>query len=164
MNEDIHFKQIRLINQNGEMIGIVDTANALLMAENAGLDLLLINANPENPVARILDYGKYMFEQTKREKEAKKKQKVVEVKELGLKLTTEDHDLSYKIKNAKKFLEDGNKVKISIRFRGREMSYTNQGFDVMKKVADMLSDVASIEKPPKVEGRNMNMFLAPLKK
>lgn len=164
INEAIRFKEVRLIDANGSMIGVVSIETARKMAEDAGLDLALISANPENPVCRILDYGKYMFEQAKREKEAKKNQKVMEVKEVGLKLTTEAHDLGHKLKNATKFLQEGNRVKISIRFRGREMSYQNQGYEVMRKVAETLSDIAQIDKEPKVEGRNMNMFLVPKKK
>lgn len=164
INEAIRFKEVRLIDAQGQMLGVVSIEEANRLADEANLDLVLINANAENPVCRILDYGKYAFEQQKREKEAKKNQKVMEVKEIGLKLTTEEHDLGYKMKNVSKFLADGNRVKISIRFRGREMAYTNQGFEVMKKVADMLSDIAQIDKQPKVEGRNMIMFLNPKKK
>lgn len=164
INEDIKFKQVRLIDADNNMLGVVSLEKARSLADDAGLDLVLVSANPENPVCRILDYGKYKFDQAKREKEAKKNQKVMEVKELGLKLTTEDHDLGYKLKNARKFLNDGNRVKISIRFRGREMAYQNQGFAVMDKVADLLSDVAQVDKPAKVEGRNMNLFLVPKKK
>lgn len=164
INEAIRFKEVRLIDAQGQMLGIVSIEEANRLADEANLDLVLINANAENPVCRILDYGKFVFEQQKREKEAKKNQKVMEVKEIGLKLTTEEHDLGYKMKNVSKFLADGNRVKISIRFRGREMAYTNQGFEVMKKVAEMLSDIAQIDKQPKVEGRNMIMFLNPKKK
>lgn len=164
INEAIRFKEVRLIDASGNMLGIVSIEEANRLAEEANLDLVLINASADNPVCRILDYGKFVFEQQKREKEAKKNQKVMEVKEIGLKLTTEEHDLGYKMKNVSKFLADGNRVKISIRFRGREMAYTNQGFEVMKKVADMLSDIAQIDKQPKVEGRNMIMFLNPKKK
>lgn len=164
INEAIRFKEVRLIDAGGNMRGIVSIEEANRLAEEANLDLVLINASADNPVCRILDYGKFVFEQQKREKEAKKNQKVMEVKEIGLKLTTEEHDLGYKMKNVSKFLADGNRVKISIRFRGREMAYTNQGFEVMKKVADMLSDIAQIDKQPKVEGRNMIMFLNPKKK
>lgn len=164
MNEAIRFKQVRLINADGQMVGVVQTSEALRQAEEAGLDLVLISPNPDNPVCKILDYGKYQFEQAKREKEAKKNQKVVEVKEVGLKLTTEEHDLGFKLKNAEKFLKEGNRVKISIRFRGREMAYTNQGFDVMKTVAERLSEVAQVDRPAKVEGRHMVMFLMPKKK
>lgn len=164
LNDSIRFKQVRLINANGEMVGVVKTADALREAEEVGLDLVLISPNPENPVCRIMDFGKYQFEQAKREKEAKKNQKVVEVKEVGLKLTTEEHDLGFKLRNAEKFLKEGNRVKISIRFRGREMAYTNQGYEVMNNVAKKLEDVAQVDRQPRVEGRNMVMFLMPKKK
>lgn len=146
------------------MVGIVDRNDALQRAEQAGLDLVLIAANPDNPVCKIMDYGKYQFEQNKREKEAKKNQKQVEVKEVGLKLRTEEHDLGFKLKNVEKFLGEGNRVKISIRFRGREMAYQNQGYEVMDKVFKKLEHIAQIDRAPKVEGRLMVMFLAPKKK
>lgn len=164
MNASIRFPRVRLIDADGEMVGVVPTQEARRQAEEAGLDLVLISPNPENPVCRIMDYGKYLFEQAKREKEAKKNQKVMEVKEVGLKLTTEDHDMDFKLRNAERFLKDGNRVKISIRFRGREMTYTNQGFEVMKKVAQKLEDMAQIDRPAKMEGRNMVMYLLPKKK
>lgn len=163
INEKIRFKEIRLIDENGEMVGIVPTAVALDRAANAGLDLVLISAVPTNPVAKIMDYGRYAFEQSKREKEARKKQKVVEVKEVGLKLTTEEHDLNVKLRNVRKFLTAGNRVKVSIRFRGREMAYTSRGYDVMNDFAGRLTDLAEVDRKPKVEGRNMNMYLSPLK-
>lgn len=163
INGAIRFKQVRLIDASGQMVGIVSTREALHQAEDAGLDLVLISPNPDNPVCKILDYGKYQFEQSKREREAKKNQKVVEVKEVGLKLTTEEHDLGFKLKNADKFLREGHRVKISIRFRGREMAYTNQGYQVMEKVTQRLGEVAQIDRPAKLEGRNMVMYLAPKK-
>ncbi|NLL64454.1 MAG: translation initiation factor IF-3 [Clostridiaceae bacterium] len=163
VNEKIRFKEVRLIDENGEMVGIVPTNEAIERAKYVGLDLVLMSANPKNPVAKIIDYGKYAFEQSKREKEARKKQKVIEVKEVGLKLTTEEHDLNVKLKNARRFLAAGNRVKVSIRFRGREMAYTSQGYDVMENFLEKLSDVAEVDRKPKVEGRNMNMYLSPLK-
>lgn len=163
INEKIRFKEIRLIDENGEMVGIVPTAAALDRAANAGLDLVLISAVPTNPVAKIMDYGRYAFEQSKREKEARKKQKVVGVKEVGLKLTTEEHDLNVKLRSVRKFLTAGNRVKVSIRFRGREMAYTSRGYDVMNDFAGRLTDLAEVDRKPKVEGRNMNMYLSPLK-
>ncbi|MGI6077836.1 MAG: translation initiation factor IF-3 [Fastidiosipilaceae bacterium] len=163
VNEKIRFKEVRLIDENGEMVGIVPTNEAIERAKYVGLDLVLMSANPKNPVAKIIDYGKYAFEQSKREKEAHKKQKVIEVKEVGLKLTTEEHDLNVKLKNARRFLAAGNRVKVSIRFRGREMAYTSQGYDVMENFLEKLSDVAEVDRKPKVEGRNMNMYLSPLK-
>lgn len=162
-NEKIRFKEVRLIDANGEMVGIVPTVEALKKAKDVGLDLVLMSANPDNPVAKIIDYGRFTFEQSKKEKEARKKQKTIEVKEMGLKLTTEEHDLNVKVKNVRRFLDAGNRVKVSIRFRGREMAYTAQGYEVMDDFAKRLVDVAEIDRKPKVEGRNMNMYLSPKK-
>ncbi len=145
------------------MVGVVPIEQALAKAEAAGLDLVLIANNPDNPVCRIMDNGKFLFEKNKREKEAKKKQKVVQVKEVGLKLSTEEHDLAYKVKNAVKFLQDGDRVKVSIRFRGREMAYTSQGYAVMDDFVKKCGDIAQVDRPARVEGRNMVMYLAPKK-
>lgn len=163
INEDIRFPQVRLINEEGTMVGIVPREQALSMAESAQMDLVLISANPDNPVCRIMDYGKYQYEQAKREKEAKKSQKVIEIKEIGLKLTTDVHDFDTKVRNALRFLSDGNRVKVNIRFRGREMTHTNQGYDVMQRFADACGENAEIDRAPRMEGRNMVMFLMPQK-
>ena len=163
VNDAIRFPELRLIDQDGEMRGVVPTSEARRLAEEAGLDLVLVSGNPQNPVARIMDYGKYSYEQAKREREARKNQKTVTVKEVGMKLTTDEHDLNFKLRNAERFLQDGDRVKISIRFRGREMAHQNQGYDVMRDVAERLSDVAEIDRPARMEGRNMVMFLAPHK-
>ena len=163
INSAIPYPKLRLIDEEGQMRGVVPLAEALQIADEAGLDLVLISNNPENPVARVMDNGKYLFEKAKREKEARKKQKVVEVKEVGLKLSTEEHDLAVKIKHVLRFLADGNRVKVSIRFRGREMAYTNHGYDVMRNFKDKCGDAAQIDRPPRMEGRNMVMFLAPSK-
>jgi translation initiation factor IF-3 len=162
-NEKIRFKEVRLIDEEGNMVGIIPTSDALQRAKSVGLDLVLVSANPTNPVCKIIDYGKHMFEQSKREREARKRQKTIEVKEVGLKLSTEEHDLNVKLRNARRFLENGNRVKVSIRFRGREMAYSSQGYEVMNGFADKLKEIAEIDRPPRVEGRNMNMYLAPLK-
>ncbi len=145
------------------MLGVVPIEEARRLAEESDLDLVLLSPNPENPVCRIMDYGKYQYEQAKREREAKKRQQVVEVKEVGLKLTTEEHDLAFKVRNAIRFLEDGNRVKVSIRFRGREMAYQTQGYDVMADFARRCEAVATVDRPARVEGRFMVMFLAPRK-
>ncbi len=145
------------------MRGIVPIATARQVAEEAGLDLVLINAQPNNPVCKVMDYGKHMFEQSKREREARKNQKVTEVKEVGLKLTTEEHDFSFKTRNACRFIAGGDRVKVNIRFRGREMTYTNQGYEVMKRFSDACADIAVVDRPPRMEGRNMTMYLAPKK-
>jgi translation initiation factor IF-3 len=145
------------------MVGIVAISEARKRAEDQDLDLVLIAAQPENPVCKIMDYGKFMFEQGKREREAKKNQKVTEVKEVGIKLTTEEHDFAFKTKNACHFLQDGDRVKVNIRFRGREMAYTSRGYDVMKQFAEACQGFGQVDREPKVEGRNMVMFLAPKK-
>ena len=154
---------MRLIDENGQMQGVVTIQSAIARAEANGLDLVLIANNPENPVCRIMDNGKYLFEKAKREKEAKKNQKTVQVKEVGLKLSTEEHDLSYKVKNAVKFLEEGDRVKVSIRFRGREMAYTSQGYAVMEDFVKKCGEIAQVDRPARVEGRNMVMYLSPKK-
>lgn len=145
------------------MVGVVTIAEARKRAEDQDLDLVLIANNAENPVCRIMDYGKFLFEQSKREKEARKSQKVTEIKEIGMRLTTEDHDLNVKTKNACRFLGEGDRVKVLIKYRGREMAYQSQGYAVMHKFADACTEFGQIDKAPKVEGRNMVMFLSPKK-
>ena len=146
------------------MLGIVDIDTALNRARQADLDLVLISPNPTNPVARVMDYGKFMFEQSKKEREQRKKQKTIEVKEITLKITTEEHDLNFKTKNACKFLKDGSKVKVTIRFRGREMAFTNQAYPVLDDLAKRCSEFGEIDRPARLEGRTMSMFLTPIKK
>ena len=163
MNEEIRFPQIRLINEEGNMVGVVSRDQALSMAESAGMDLVLISANPDNPVCRIMDYGKFQYEQAKRDKEARKSQKIIEVKEVGLKLTTDVHDFDLKVRSALRFLEDGDRVKVNIRFRGREMTHTNQGYDVMQRFAEACGEFGELDKAPRMEGRNMVMYLMPRK-
>lgn len=145
------------------MVGVVTIAEARKRAEDQDLDLVLIANNADNPVCRIMDYGKFLFEQSKREKEARKSQKVTEIKEIGMRLTTEDHDLNVKTKNACRFLSEGDRVKVLIKYRGREMAYQSQGYEVMRKFADACTEFGQIDKAPKVEGRNMVMFLSPKK-
>jgi translation initiation factor IF-3 len=163
INEEIRFSKVRLIDSDGTMLGIVPIAEARKRAEEQDLDLVLIAAQADNPVCKIMNYGKYMFELGKKEREAKKNQRVTEVKEVGLKLTTEEHDFGYKTKNACRFLQEGDRVKVVIKFRGREMAYTNRGYDVMKQFADACREFGQVDREPKVEGRNMIMFLAPRK-
>ena len=163
INEEIRADEVRLIDENGEMKGIVSIDEALRLAEQADLDLVNISPNAVPPVCKILDYGKYRYEQQKKEKTAKKNQHVTEIKEIRLSASIEDHDVEVKAKNAIKFLQDGDKVKVSLRFRGRERDYTQLGFDAMDKFAEMVSDYGVVEKPAKMEGRRMNMFLAPKK-
>ena len=163
INEEIKFSSVRLINADGEMVGVVPIEKALAVAEEADLDLVCISPNPDNPVCRVMDYGKYLFEQGKREKEAKKKQKETELKEIGIKLTTDVHDIEVKQKAVIKFLKNGDRVKINIRFRGREMAYQQQGFAVMEKFAEGIAEYGQVDKQPKIEGRNMVMYLVPKK-
>ena len=136
---------------------------ALEIAMEKDLDLVKIAPGSTPPVCKIMDYGKFRFEQSKKEKEAKKNQKVTEIKEIGMKLTTEDHDLNVKVKNACRFLKDGDRVKVLIKYRGREMAYQSQGYAVMEKFAQACGELGQIDKAPKVEGRNMVMYLAPKK-
>ena len=160
INEQIRAKEVQLIGDKGEKIGVVSIREALEKAEEKNLDLVLVapNANPQ--VCKIMNYGKYKFEQAKKEKEAKKKQKVLEVKELRVTPNIEEHDFGFKSKNARKFLEDGNKVKITVRFRGREVNNSKAGEIVLNKFIEALGDIASVEKAPKLEGRNMFTILA----
>jgi translation initiation factor IF-3 len=146
-------------------LGVEPVAVALKLAEEAGLDLVEVSPTAEPPVCRIMDYGKYRYELNKKQQEAKKKQSVVEIKEIKLRPKTEKHDLDFKIKNIRKFLEQNNKVKITLRFRGREIVYANTiGFEVLQKMGESLTDVAEILQTPKMEGRQMSMFVGPKKK
>jgi len=151
---------IRVISENGEQLGILKTSAALRLAEEADLDLVVIAPKAEPPVCKIMNYGKFRYEQMKHQKEAKKNQKVITLKEVRLSATIDTHDLEVKAKNASKFLADGDKVKVSIRFKGRQVTHTDQGLNVMNAFSALL-DNAVIEKPAKMEGRNMFMILAP---
>ncbi len=161
INEEIRDKEVRVITDDGEQLGIMSAAEALKIAEERDLDLVKIAPQAQPPVCKIINYGKYRFEQAKREKEAKKNQRVIEIKEVRLSLNIDTHDFETKVNHAKKFLASGNKVKVSIRFRGREMAHTELGLVPMQRFAEALSEQANIEKPAKVEGRSMLMFLAP---
>ena len=161
INEEIRDKELRVIDETGEMIGIMSRDEALRLAEEKKLDLVNISPNAKPPVCKILDYGKYRYELQKREKEAKKKQKTMTVKEIRLSTFIEDHDIQVKAKTACKFLQDGDKVKVSLRFRGREKDYTARGREVMDRFAEACSEVSSIDKKPTFEGRSLTMFLAP---
>lgn len=160
INEQIRLKQVQLIDDKGQKLGIMDTSAALDIAYEKDLDLVLVAPNGNPPVCKIMNYGKYKFEQAKKEKEAKKKQKTFELKELRITPNTEEHDFNFKVKNAKKFLEDGCKVKITVRFRGRELNYVKQGEAILNKFIEELSDVAIPEKKPILEGKNMFIILA----
>ena len=161
LNEEIRDKEIRVIGADGAQLGIMSSADAQRMAYEKDLDLVKIAPNATPPVCKIMDYGKFRFEQAKREKEARKNQHTVDVKEIKLSLNIDTHDFNTKLKNALKFFAHGDKVKVSIRFRGREMGHSEYGYDTMKKFADACSEVANIERPAKLEGRQMLMFLAP---
>ncbi|MFI3325165.1 MAG: translation initiation factor IF-3 [Clostridia bacterium] len=161
INNEIEEKELRLIDEDGTQLGVVSLEQALKLAADKGLDLVKIAPQAKPPVCKIINYGKFRFEQTKRVKEAKKNQKVVEIKEIRLSLNIDTHDFNTKLNHAIKFIEAGNKVKASIRFRGREMGHPEQGLVVMKKFAEAISEVANVEKAAKLEGRSMLMFLAP---
>lgn len=164
INDDIRVREVRVIDENGQQLGIMATRDAVRIAEEHHLDLVEISPQARPPVCKILDYGKYRYEQQKREKEARKKQKVFEIKEVKLRPGIEDHDFDVKFKNAVRFLADGNKVKVTIMFRGREMSRPELGEVLLDKMAAQLGDTAVVEKKPKIEGRNMTMVVAPKQK
>ncbi len=160
VNRQIRAKEVQLIGENGEKLGIVSLEDALEKAENKNLDLVLVAPNTKPVVCKIMNYGKYKFEQAKKEKEAKKKQKTLEIKEIRVTPNIEEHDFGFKLKNLRKFLTDGNKVKITVRFRGREINNSKAGEVVLNKFIENLEDIATVEKKPKLEGRNMFTILA----
>ena len=159
INEQIRDREVRVISEAGEQLGIMSAREAMKLAEEAQLDLVKIAPKAQPPVCKIIDYGKYKYELARKEKEARKKQKTVEVKEVRLSPNIDTNDLNTKVNNAKKFLTKGNKVKVTLRFRGREMAHVQQSKHIMDDVAQMLADVAVVEKPAKLEGRNMSMVL-----
>lgn len=159
INEQIRDKEVRLIGESGEQLGIVSVKEAMRLAEEAGLDLVKIAPTAKPPVCKIVDYGKYKYEQLRKEKEAKKKQKIVEIKEIRLSPNIDTNDLNTKMNAARKFITKGDRVKVTLRFRGREMAHMNSSRHILDDFAENLSDVAVIEKAPKVEGRSMTMFL-----
>lgn len=161
INERIRVPQVRLIDENGGQVGVVDTREALQMAKDKGLDLMEVSPNSNPPVCKICDYGKFKYEKKKKEHTAKKKQTVIKVKEVQLRPQTEEHDLEYKFRNIRQFLEDGDKAKITIMFRGREIAYADQGFRIMRELAEKVKDIAVIEASPKLEGKKLIMILAP---
>ncbi len=161
INEQIRDSEVRVIDENGGQLGVMSARDAQHLADEKALDLVKIAPAATPPVCRIMDYGKYRFEQAKREKEARKNQHVVELKEVRLGLNTDIGDFNTKVRHAERFLQDGNKVKVSIRFRGREMGHPEMGYESMKRFAEALVESAAVEKPAKMEGRHMLMFLAP---
>ena len=163
INEEIRDKEVRVISAEGEQLGIMSAAQAQAIADDAGLDLVKISPNAVPPVCKIMNYGKFKFEQAKREKENRKNQKVIEIKEIYLSMTIDIGDINVKAKKTMEMLGDGNKVKVSIRMRGRQMAHATMGLDVMRRFFDMLGGKAVMEKEPKTEGRNITMVLAPAK-
>ena len=159
INEQIRDREVRVISADGEQLGVMSSRDALKLAQEAELDLVKIAPKAQPPVCKIIDYGKYRYDQARKEKEAKKKQKTVEVKEVRLSPNIDTNDLNTKVNNAKKFIEKGNKVKVTLRFRGREMAHVQQSKHILDDFAELLQDVAAVEKPAKLEGRNMSMVL-----
>lgn len=163
INEEIKFKEVRVVGVDGEAVGIMSSDAALKLAYDQGYDLVLMAAQAQPPVCRIMDYGKYRFERDKKEKEAKKKQQTVELKEIQLSCRIDTHDFETKARHAVKFLESGNKVRVVMRFKGREMSHVSIGQDIMNKFVESCSEVGSVDKKPVLDGRIMSMVISPVK-
>ncbi len=161
MNYEINVPQVRLVGVDGEMIGIVSTREAMAAAEDSGFDLVEISPNADPPVCKLLDFGKFKYEQQKKKNEARKKQKIIEVKEIKLRPNIDDHDYDVKMRAATGFLDEGDKVKVTMRFRGREMMHQDLGMNVLMRVKDQLDPLAKVEQTPQLEGRQMTMVLAP---
>ncbi|MBS6215826.1 MAG: translation initiation factor IF-3 [Clostridiales bacterium] len=161
INEEIRDKEIRLVSATGEQLGIMSVREALEKAMEADLDLVKISPTAVPPVCKLMDYGKFKFEQTKREKEAKKNQRVVEIKEVRMSPSIDVNDFNVKLRNAQKFLGEGNRVKVTVRFRGREMAHTDIGRSLLVKFAEECGEVATLDKEPKLDGRHMSIFLSP---
>jgi translation initiation factor IF-3 len=164
INERIRISEVRLIDETGAQRGIVAVPEAMRIAKEKGLDLVEVSPTAKPPVCKLLDYGKYKFEQEKKGKESKRKQKAVRLKEIRMQPKINIHDLQFKTRHIKEFLEDGNKVKVTVRFRGRELAHTELGRDVLQRVLDLLVDSYSVDKPPTMEGRFMSMMLSPRSK
>lgn len=160
INAQIRAASVQVIDEQGQKLGIMSSKEALAIAEEKNLDLVMVSNNTDTPVCKIMNYGKYKFEQAKKEKESKKKQKTVEVKEVRITPGIEEHDFNFKAKNARKFIESGSKVKITVKFRGRELNYTKLGEATLNKFIEELSDVATAEKKPVLEGKNMFVILS----
>ena len=163
INEEILDKEVRLIGDQGEQLGIMSVDEALRIATERELDLVKIAPGSNPPVCKVMDYGKFRFEQTKREKEAKKNQRVIEIKEIRMSPGIDTNDFNVKLRNALKFLRDGNRVKVTVRFRGREMAHTNTGEELLLQFGQGCAEVANMEKNPKLDGRHMSIFLSPKK-
>ena len=161
INEEIRIREVRVTSASGEQLGIMPTREAMRLAEEQHLDLVEVAPKAKPPVCRIMDYGKYLYEQQNREKEARKRQRIIDVKEVKLRIRIEDHDFDVKTKNAIRFLQGGDKVKVTIMFRGREMTHPELGEQLLNRMADQLQEIATVERKPKLEGRNMIMIVAP---
>ncbi len=159
INEQIRDREVRVIDENGVQLGIMDSKEALRLAKEADLDLVKVAPTANPPVCKIIDYGKYRYEQARKEKEARKKQKTVEIKEIRLSPNIDENDLKTKVNNARKFISKGNKVKITLRFRGREMAHMQDSRCILENVADELSDIAAVDRPIKQEGRSLTILL-----
>ena len=164
VNDRIRAPEIRLIGAGGENIGLISPDKAMILAEEAGLDLVEISPNATPPVAKIMDFGKFKYEQQKKESEARKKQKIIEIKEIKFRPNTDTHDYDVKMRNVVKFLENGDKVKVTLRFRGREMAHQHLGRDLLERVADDVKELGKVENMPKMEGRQMVMMIGPTSK
>ena len=161
INEEIRDREVRVVATDGTQLGVMSTQAALQLAEQQNLDLVKIVPGAQPPVCKLMDYGKYRFEQTKREKEARKNQRVVEIKEIRMSPSIDVNDFNVKLRNAQKFLSEGNRCKVTVRFRGREMAHTNIGQDLLLKFAESCGETAVMDKSPKLEGRHMSIFLSP---
>jgi translation initiation factor IF-3 len=161
INRNIRAREVRLIDQNGQQVGVIPIHQALAVAEATGLDLVEVSSNTDPPVCKIMDYGKFKYQQDKKRQEAKKKQATTQLKEIKLRPKTSDHDLGIKVTHIKRFLEDRDKVKITVMFRGREIAFSERGREMLDKVLVLTTEIAVVEQPPKFEGRTMIMVLAP---
>jgi len=161
VNEEINVLRVRLVDERGQMVGVVGRNEALDMAAEAGLDLVEVAANADPPVCKILDYGKFKYEEQKKKNEARKKQKIIEVKEIKLRPSIDDHDYQVKMRSMNKFIEEGDKVKVTMRFRGRELAHQELGMNVLMRVKDDLDEIAKVEQMPRMEGRQMTMVVSP---
>ncbi|MGQ9855405.1 MAG: translation initiation factor IF-3 [Fervidobacterium sp.] len=160
-NEEIPFSELRVVDEEGKAVGVMSKSAAIDLAKSRGLDLILVAPNAQPPVARILDYGKYKYELAKREQKAKKNQRIIEVKEMKFRTAINEHDYQTKLKHIKRFLEEGNKVKVTVMFRGREMAFMDKGKEILDRIAKDIADIGNVEKEAKVEGRDMWMVVKP---
>jgi translation initiation factor IF-3 len=161
INEQIRVPEVRLISADGQQVGVMPTKEAMAMAVEAHLDLVEVAPQASPPVCRIMDYGKYKYQQSKKQQEARRKATTIQVKEVKVRPKIEEHDMGFKLRNAKRFLEDGDKVKISVIFRGREIAHTDRGFRILAQMSEALAEVGTVEQNPKLEGRNLSMIVTP---